>query len=155
MSSKTPWYLGERAQALAYVYLTRRDDLRIQAPHHDTHGIDLLVELLRSGRSSGRVFGVQLTAQVAPLLHPGARIPQPAEIAVDTFPFPICLFFFTMQDNAGYYTWIAEPLIAESGQPRLRSGAGEPLATLDTSALEQIVARVQVWYDALAGELAA
>jgi hypothetical protein len=62
-------------------------------------------------------------------------------------PYPVCLFFFTMVDNQGLYTWYAEPIF-KSGKPRLKYHEAAHCARLDNAALDKIVESVDRWYDA-------
>lgn len=56
MSNPQPWFVEERADHLALMHLTRRDDLRVVRQHHGS-GMDLLVTILNGGLFSGRQFG--------------------------------------------------------------------------------------------------
>ncbi|MCC2672768.1 MAG: hypothetical protein K0Q72_5240, partial [Armatimonadetes bacterium] len=44
MRQKEPWYLGQRAEALALALFTARDDLRVAQSQKDS-GLDFRVEL--------------------------------------------------------------------------------------------------------------
>jgi hypothetical protein len=80
--------------------------------------------------------------------------PTMAEIVrTGQFPYPVCLFYFTMDDDQGYYTWVAEPVVREEfpvlvmhSEPRCRK--------LDRSALDEIVEAVDHWYDVFFGRIA-
>jgi hypothetical protein len=143
-------YAAQRAEALALVYLTRRDDL-VVSREPDDYAFDLRVTVSKEkGRLSGRIFGVEVKASRAPLtsaereayasrmhLHP----------ALSELPFPVCLFHFTMEDDEGYYTWILRPDVTQEGRPRLKHGAEPGLARLDDDAIGAIVDEVNRWYD--------
>ena len=63
MQTEQPWYIGLRSEALAIVYLTRRDDLIVSQPQaQGAGGLDIIVTITKDGNSSGRMFGVELNA---------------------------------------------------------------------------------------------
>ncbi len=148
MSGPQPWYLTKRAEALAVVHLTRRDDLRVGRNVFD-HGPDLLVSVVRDGAMTGRQFGVSLKARVT-----GARPPRVERASLQRereryrdVPFPVCLFMFFMEDDAGFFRWIVEPTM-HGGEARLERGTRLSFEPLTTEALGRIVDDVNAWYDA-------
>jgi hypothetical protein len=74
-------------------------------------------------------------------------------LRVGPFPYPVCLFYFTMDDDQGYYSWVAEPAV-EAGQPRLLMHAAPHCRKLDAAALDDIVQKVDHWYDAFFSRIA-
>jgi hypothetical protein len=149
------FFLAERARALATVYLTRRDDLRIEAK--EDLGLDYLVYIVKEEEPSQRPFGVLLRAEMAPVDPEQANaLLRPAVVGFrnrGTFPYPVCLLFFTMRDDRGYYTWLLEPLVNGQGKPRLRERSEADCRPLDKEGINQIVATVDRWYDALYTDL--
>ena len=159
MNEQQPWYVEQRALALALMYLTRRNDLIVRQEHPPDHGIDLIVELVDNDRPTRRVFGVQLKARTSITAD---------EIATEAFvsklhsqqwleelPFPVCLFIFSVRDSVGFYKWLTQPVITSDGAPKLRLNVTGEFAKLDTAGLGTIVTEVNQWYDALTVALAA
>jgi hypothetical protein len=64
------------------------------------------------------------------------------------FPFPVCLLYFTMQNNEGRYTWIAEPVL-EDGHPVLTYHGEADAKKLDKEALDSIIDKINLWFDAM------
>src|ERR1700722_7804486 len=100
------WFLTERTRALAIMHLTRRDDLKVMNPRSaEDHGIALLVHLEKPSSRSLRPFGVALDASVSPItearLNKALRPRMQAFLHSGDYPYPVCLFYFTMQDNQG------------------------------------------------------
>src|SRR5215207_1319589 len=148
MSAPQPWYLTKRAEALAVVHLTRRDDLRVERNVFD-HGPELLVSIIRDGVLTGRQFGVALKARVS-----GARPPRMDKPSLHRareryrdVPFPVCLFLFFMEDDAGFFRWIVEPEV-HAGEARLERDTQLSFDPLTDAALGRIVDGVNAWYDA-------
>jgi hypothetical protein len=150
--------MDQRAQALAAVLLLRRDDLRVQEVVNGP-GLDLLVHLRPAERGSDRRFGVALRARLEAatrdtadrFLHAAVR----RTAAVGPFSYPVCLFLFTMHETQGWYTWVAEPVVSPDGRaalPHRRKARCEPLTD---AAVDEIVSRVNHWWDALLLGLAA
>ncbi|PHM05937.1 hypothetical protein [Nostoc sp. 'Peltigera malacea cyanobiont' DB3992] len=48
MKTTAPWYIVRRAESLAVVYLTRRDDLIISQPTPN-QGLDFLITITKDG----------------------------------------------------------------------------------------------------------
>jgi hypothetical protein len=66
---------------------------------------------------------------------------------IPKLPFPLCLFFFTMTDNKGYFIWLIEPSI-EHGLAKLRTADAKAwVQILDKAALDEIIERINAWYD--------
>lgn len=155
MSKAAPWYLAQRAEALALVYLTRRDDLIVRQQTQGDTGIDYIIEIVSDGRSTGRIFGLQLKARTTALqgsaLHKSIGITY--EQWMVELPFPLCLFVFIMETNEGYYKWLSEPVVTDDQKPKLRLNAQGSLEKLSDDQLEHIVNRVNKWYDALRANL--
>jgi hypothetical protein len=148
--------IAERARALAVLLLTGRGDLNIEAA--DDVGLDLLVGLHSEGKPGIRQFGVGLYGALSSVRQEQAvKAVRPALQNVrrhGPFPFPVCLFFFTMKEPQSWWTWVAEPAVDTDGQVQLVPGedACEPL---DGRAISRIVEAVHRWYDALYSTLAA
>jgi hypothetical protein len=143
MKTSMAEFIKERARLLAFVVLTRRDDVVVD--RGGSHlGFDYLVSLGSNGTPTGRVFGVHVEGRdVGQAALPLSRDPVEAEDA----PFPVCVFLFMMEDDRGYYRWLKEPVVAR-GRSQLRKPADARWVDLDTAALGEIVGRVNQWYDA-------
>ncbi|MHC5539516.1 hypothetical protein ACYOEI_14965 [Singulisphaera rosea] len=144
-------FIAERVRTMAVVYLTRRPDLIVAEEAADV-GVDLWVTLNPEGRGGHRKFGVELrgvfsatTAEHAnKQLHPAMQ----KMLRFGPFPFPVVLFFFTMQDNGGWYTWAAEPVVSPEGAFELVQQGEASCRPLDSGAIDEIVESVDRWYDA-------
>lgn len=114
MNENDTWYLSQRAELLAVLHLTRRSDLVVSRPADDL-GLDLLVSVIKNGQYTGRMFGVVVKASVHAVRRHGEkgeyRVQLSARLMASFWdvPFPVCLFFFIMQNDAAYYVWLKEP----------------------------------------------
>ncbi len=63
------------------------------------------------------------------------------------FPFPVCLFFFILENDQGYYKWILEPKINEQKQVSLHFNKNDELKKLDDQEIANIISIVNSWYD--------
>src|SRR6266498_4810286 len=142
MSSSQPWYVAERAEVLAKVFLTRRGDVRVTSAASD-RGFDLQVELLKDGAPTGRVFGVEIKAQVESRTDKEIRLrPQ---VRLNAEVFPVCLFFFTMEDDRGYWDWLSMPVLTSDERPRLEKPRVVDLRPLTTASIDEVVDSVNRW----------
>jgi hypothetical protein len=157
--TKRDEFVAERARVMATVVFTRRDDLAISRPAEGDADVDLLVDVRDRHNAGLRRFGVLLRGDSPPAtpetlkktLHSALR----AVRHLKHIAFPVCLLYFTMQDNQGYFTWLIEPILTEEGNPKLASPSAPTLVPLDNGALAKIVERVRGWYDALVAVLKA
>jgi hypothetical protein len=143
--------VGQRAEALALVYLTRRDDLVISTPPLDV-GVDLWVDLKGKESSGRRAFGVIVKGtidrvtteeQATKVLNSLDNRPATGEIGM-----PICTFLFSAQNDDGFYAWKAEPVVDTNG-PKLVPHTKYRCKKLDTDSLETMVRAINKWYNAL------
>jgi hypothetical protein len=144
------WYLEERAEQLALLYLSRRNDLRV-TKLHDDYGIDLLVEIYQDNHPTGRMFGVLLKAQVSQDQEHeqiDTKISSGEMQSVKDLPFPLCLFVFVMDNDAAYYLWVKQPLVAPEGFPHLVINDVAQIKTLTKESINDIVQQVERWYEA-------
>jgi len=100
-----------------------------------------------------REFAIQVTATLAAVTKDqDDKAVRPALQQLKRHaPFlrPVCLFFFTMEKDAAWYTWAAAPEISANGQALLRLQDKPDCRRLDQSALDEIVERVDLWHDAV------
>jgi hypothetical protein len=144
-------FIAERVRALAVVYLTRRDDLIVTEEPGDV-GIDLSVTLNVETKGRHRKFGVELRGDWAAVTADHAnQVLRPAMHEMrryGPFAFPVVLFFFTMENNEGWYTWAAEPVVSSTGEFEIVQRGEASCRPLNSGAIDEIVDAVDRWYDA-------
>jgi hypothetical protein len=152
------WFVAERSRTLALMYLSHRRDLRIKDQRDAGIGLDLLVYIVKESESpSLRPFGIALGGTVSPvneeqrnkLLRPTLQ----SLLRIGQFPYPVGLLHFTMQDNQGYFTWIAEPAVTRDDPQLLIHSEPHP-QKMDREVLDRIVEQVDRWYDAFYAKIA-
>ncbi|MEM8641501.1 MAG: DUF4365 domain-containing protein [Cyanobacteria bacterium P01_G01_bin.54] len=141
-------FVGERAENLAVVYLSRSRNLAIERMTSD-YGLDMLVTILRDDTlPTGRVFGVQVKAQDGVIKDAWEEISlnlsQQERNYLKELPFPVCALFFTMDDDQGYYKWLRYPT---ENKTNLYSLAQAAWRSLETLPIEQLIVEVNIWYD--------
>jgi hypothetical protein len=156
--SRTPnSFVERRARAMAMVLLTGRQDLSVMEVPPEA-GIDLLVSIKKKAHPTNRQFGIILKGSVDPIESEGAadrllnsmkRRPKEIE-AVST---PICFFLFSMSGNKSYHAWRDEPTLSD-GDPKLREYDTYKCVDLNPRSLDEIVHRVDQYYDANSNSLA-
>jgi hypothetical protein len=144
-------FIAERVRALAVVYLTRRDDLIVTEEATDA-GVDLWVTLKLENKEAHRKFGVELrggwTAMTRDNANKTLYPSMQRMLRYGPFPFPVVLFFFTMENNEGWYTWVAEPVVSLEGDFELVQHGEASCRPLNSGAIGEIVEAVDRWYDA-------
>ncbi len=116
-------------------------------------GIDLIVSIVKRKINSFNHFGVILkgTAQEIRNLRRASRVLTaliPRELTLTSLSMPICVFFFSMVGDQGYYSWVREPVTSD-GIPRLREHTAFECKPLEQASLQQIVDNVNSYFDAL------
>lgn len=153
MTKEQAWYIGQRAESLTVVYLTRRSDL-IVTPQPSCYSLSFLVEISKSGSRSGRIFGIQIEATVnnTKVFENDNKIFEikqdlPSTDSISELPFPVCLFFWTLNNDEAYYKWVLEPVIETQNYPRLLFNQNQIFKGLNNEEIEKIVSTVNNWYD--------
>jgi hypothetical protein len=152
MTKQDPWFFEERAYAFAKLVLTKRQDVIVRAQAGGDMAVDLLVEVLKKGKSTLRFFGVQIVAFLD--LPDGqtadrrvlSRIPGDHLEA----EFPICAVAIGVRKPEGVYRWVVEPTV-EDGRALLHRDAAADWRTLDETGTARLIAQVNAYYDALNG----
>jgi hypothetical protein len=148
MKQDLAYFIDQRAEALANVYLTRSQNLMIKRLDHD-FGIDLLVEIVQSNCLTGKIFGVQIKGCDEALKNCQQYLLSTTEECDEYFqnlPFPVCMLLFTMEDDKGYYKWVNYSTSQSS--PDCNSIDQETWRSLDGTGIEYIIQAVNAWYDA-------
>src|SRR5262245_60670999 len=137
-------FLADRVRALAAVILTRRSDLTITETKQST-GLDFHVYIEREDKPMRLAFGVLLRGVTAPTTPENANKvlgPTMGQFrGMRKFTYPVCLFFFTMRDEKAYFSWLAEPILAD-GTPKLVHHNNADCVELTDDLLAQIVERI-------------
>ena len=155
MKQSEIWYIDERAEQLAIVYLTRRDDLTIMPAYKDDTGLDYLVRIRTPDPQAKHIFGVRVNGVLArsALPHYTDHAPEVNPMmsraeSLQSAEIPVCTLLFVMETDEGFYRWVQEPIITPAGIATLQSSSDAAFKPLDTDALARIVARVNQWYGA-------
>ena len=144
-------FIAERVRSLAVVYLTRREDLIVTEEATDI-GVDLWVTLNLEDKEGHRKFGVELRGGWTAMdddhanksLYPSMQ----KMLRYGPFALPVVLFFFTMENNEGWYTWAAEPVVSSGGGFEIVQHDEASCRPLNAEAIDEIVEKVDRWYDA-------
>jgi hypothetical protein len=143
------WFIEERAKALAFVLLTRRDDLIVTETKEKT-GLDFLVNIRRENDQGERRFGILLRATMTPVTIETAnsqlKLTMRGVERLGPFNYPVCVFYFTVKDNQGYFTWAYEPIVNQEGF-KLKYHKEAHCTKLDDQVLDGLVSSVNTWYD--------
>lgn len=109
--------------------------------------------ILEDGVNTGRYFGVETRAAVSErgVLRNGSSINiKPGAVDYPLYrdtPFPVCLFFFTMEDDQGYWKWIREPVLDAPSQKKLILNDSAALAPLTDQSPDTLVETIKRWYE--------
>jgi hypothetical protein len=145
-------FVQKRARALTMMLLTRREDLLIEEVKDDI-GLDYIVRFHTEGKEGLREFGIELKGLWPAVTkeHADKALRPSMRQMMQHGPFlrPVCLFLFTMENDGAWYTWVAEPTMAEDETPVLLSCNEPDCRPLDKRALKEIIERVDLWYDVL------
>ena len=148
-------FISERVRDLAVMYLTRRSDLEVKCQENGDKWVDCIVEITGKDKPSRRMFGVELRGTMSPVTDDHAnKVLLPSMQSMrrrGDFPFPVYLLYFTMKDNGGRFTWIAEPVIKD-GKPALQYHEKADTKKFDRRTLDEIVDKINRWFDAMPGD---
>ncbi|QTA87559.1 DUF4365 domain-containing protein [Desulfonema magnum] len=154
MNKNNLWYIDQRAEYLANMYLSRRDDLIIERQNH-THdrGIDILIDICHSGTLTGRVFGVRIRAErsashIRRVSHNliTYRYPVSTLEIIRDIPFPVVLLLMVMEDDSGYYNWINRTKLDQAVNLSLKTQS-VPFERLTEESMNMLINEIDEWYE--------
>lgn len=150
-----------RAKALLTISLTARNDLAVEEVTADS-GYGFIIRVSKNGSLTNRMFAAELKATAKDVDLPRVQFSARQLLTYKDIPFPVCLFFFLMSNDKGYYKWLVEPTIS-SGMPGLTFCANEhsleatgqqtitfrpqEFVELNPESLEGLVGSVNNWYE--------
>src|SRR5437016_5479940 len=115
--------IEKRVRALTMMHLTRREELLVEEVK-DEIGLDYIVRFHSKGKAGLREFAIQVAGVWPTATKDDAdQALRPALQRLKRHgPFlrPVCVFFFTMQNDGAWYTWFVEPIEADGAKPTLR-----------------------------------
>lgn len=150
MAEKLPWYVRQRAESLAYVFLTNEQGIRVAEERGLDFGIDYRIDLALSSSSREEWVGVQLKAADADppaaihLDRRGLSEPYIAKLIV-----PVFLLVVNARDEKYFFSWIKEPTLGK--RPRLKSHTEESaihLSPFDRKAYHERLAECRRYFKA-------
>jgi hypothetical protein len=147
---ETRWFLSERSEALAGLLLTSRKDVHVLSERKNASGVDFLVEV-NPGEAdpSTKLFLVQVKGTMSSDKTDWmTEVKELYRAGASSISLPACVFVVNVRDNRSLYAWVAEPLVEDRGA-KLRFLPPGEFHALDKAAVDEIVARVEAWYDAL------
>lgn len=149
---KKDWFIQERVRALTLVHLTNRKDLSVR-PREGEDDPAFVVEIRNDGKQRGlRQFGVAAFGTLRPVSDDEANTNVQMFIHYLSrrapFPYPMVVFYFTMQDDMARYAWVAEPVVKPNGTFGLKEYRKPACKELSAEALDDIVERIEEWYSA-------
>ncbi len=137
--------------------LTRRPDLILAETKQGT-GLDQHVSVDREDKPMRLTFGVLLRGAWSPATAAQAnKVLGPAMgqfRGMRKFTYPVCLLFFTMREERAFFSWLAEPVVTDTG-PKLVHHETAKCVEFSDELLAQVVAQVVAWYDAVEAVLIA
>jgi hypothetical protein len=150
MPKSDPWFVSERAYAIAALLLTSRNDLIVRQQYGNDGRVDMLVEVLKNKKHTMRVFGVQLKGFVSlPDLNTADKwFVSSSEKNRTEYSLPLCACLIDVKKKDTYFRWIVEPQVTE-GEPHLIRPDAAEWKSLTEKNLDEIVTPVNEWYDAI------
>jgi hypothetical protein len=151
MTQKTqPWFAAKRATATACALFAKHDLVVQEQPNIEAE-IDLLVNLTRKGRETGRSFAV--------IVRPFLDFPDEkrmSEAVADRIPdsndletlLPLVVFAIQVRHLDAKYAWICEPRTTRKGAS-LAAADELQWHKLDDKAITRILKQVEAFWNAL------
>jgi hypothetical protein len=152
MSQPDPWFYRLRSVACASLALTKSGEARVQSQAGPETEIGLLVELLRKGKSTLRIFAVRIIAgmDLPSVEEAESQLPSQLRREAAGAALPLCVFLIGVRQPEGLCRWLVEPVV-EDGQASLRRNPEPTWQPLDDAVVNRLLAQVNTWYDALNG----
>jgi len=152
-STKEPWFVADRSEALAGLLLTSRGDVRVRKERKHDDGVDFLVELGTGETLSNRLLVVQVKGTTSSNPKDWMKaVKQLFPAKGSSIYLPTCVFVINVRDNRASYAWLAEPLVEAQGA-KLRFHENGSFHDLNPLAVNEIIDRINAWYDVLPQQL--
>jgi hypothetical protein len=166
MTNDEPWYIVERSEQLAFIYLTRSKKLTVTHQSSAFPRLDFIVNI--GGEDVRKTFEIEVKAVRKPSKKVKIMFTLNELLLIHQANHPVALFLFVMENDNGYFTWLSEPAV-ESENPRKLvsnidvSGSADDIhrnernvitydiskmLPLNDETLEMIISQVDRWYDA-------
>jgi hypothetical protein len=148
MPDQKDWFIRERSEALASWLLTKRSDVAVRREEGRDSGADLIVELKEGDKPlSTKIFIVQVRGTVS---SDKSQWMEGVKQLFKAGPYylPACVFIINVKDNKAEYAWLAEPEV-RGNTARLNFFEQGDFHPLNQDAVNQIVDRIQAWYQVL------
>ncbi len=151
MTSSEAWFVGDRAQNLAIVLLTRFP-VSVKRETNNDRGLDLRAAV-DPDKPGFREFGVEIkgTTRISQLVdqhhHVHAERIRASRRLLKDCPFPVAVMVFDVTTDEGFFGWLLAPVVsgARAGLAEVDPVSVEP-ATNETIA--QALSQVRNWYKA-------
>jgi hypothetical protein len=155
MNRSIAGFIDHRVNALAYVALTRRDDIAVMNIPEQSD-LDLLACLISHRSREARYFGVIVRGTTSLLADEDAskelngyfRKKDKARESF-TYPFPVIALIFSRQGDEGFFDWRCQPHVVSQDGPRIELKSTLECKRFTKNALDGIVQDTNEWYDAL------
>lgn len=138
--------LEQRAESIAYIWLTQSPDLVVESQPLK-RGVDLLV---RWKTKPGQCFGVIVKTSSKPFLRDGlGKIEAPRKVATELvhrsefYPFPVLSLWYVNNPDHRYFAWIKAGNQEEND---LQGGKHLTLLPIENRTFREILETVQNWY---------
>jgi hypothetical protein len=155
ITNQEPWFIEERAFALACLVLTIHDVAVRPHAGHDM-AIDLLAEILQDGKSTLRFFGAHLIGYLDLPSIQNADQRVLSHLGRDPFEagLPLCVFVIGIRKPEGLYRWVVEPIVDDGRamlQPQVltQREVQAKWQPLDDAGAGRLIDQVNAYYDAL------
>lgn len=149
MASPRNWFVGQRAEDLAVVLLTRFP-VSVTREVNGGRGLDLRITV-DPDKPGVREFGVEIkgTMQIRHFVDQRQRVLPEAirgsRRMLKDCPFPVALMVFDVKTDNGFFGWLLAPVISES-QAGLTEVAPVSVEPATDDAIFRALSQIREWY---------
>jgi hypothetical protein len=140
--------IGERAELLARVALTRRMNVTVHPfDEGGAAALDLICTIRDDDLKGFLPFGVMVWGTAKVLAHGGDVSPiaqQKLKHRDTRYFFPVIILVFSMHNDAAFFSWLVQPDPSTDG--KLRHFTNPVFRSFTTKQLDMIVKSVVNWY---------
>lgn len=114
MQPGQPWYVGERGESLATLFLTRAAGVRVEKQHR-ARSIDLIVYVDDGDSWLNAQFGVEVRSTLRPIdwVRADGSIPRKhvrgLHRLASSYAFPVALMVVNVKSAQAWFAWIRSP----------------------------------------------
>jgi hypothetical protein len=157
MTTSVDKYVGERAELLAKLVLTRDKNLEaVPLSERADFGLDMIVRIhppIAHGdvlpHFGVNILGTSIHLNDEDMATKVANLQWQDRPGKSVYLFPTIVMLFSVDGDSGYYSWLLEPHVGKDRMPTLTKVSPLGMTKISKKTVDDIVEEVKDWFKAM------